>query len=268
MPQGRHAAAVVAGVENSPCERLSVQPVLRPPYRAGEKAFVDYAGPRFPVVNGTPARCGRDLPQAPQGRRARPDPQERRIRDRTRAHAGSPPRPCGMDTVAADPLGPQGRARQRRVRRTAPRTGEDRPGTAPLPASQRPRQTPPRRHHRRPQRQGPLIPLARMRHGPSGKGIRLAGFRWRAGNSVPLSVANSSDNGQKDPALSHRGQTLPPRPPAAAMRPKGTHRPEVSANSGPVDVVQISNLDALDVFVVQARPVDPTVVRANAANFY
>ena len=40
---------------------------------------------------------------------APPDPQERRIRDRTRAHAGSPPRPCGMDTVAAHRLGPQGR---------------------------------------------------------------------------------------------------------------------------------------------------------------
>ena len=35
-----------------------------------------------------------------------------------------------------------------------PRTGEDRPGATPLPGSQGPRQTPPRRHHRRPQLQG------------------------------------------------------------------------------------------------------------------
>ena len=37
------------------------------------------------------------------------------------AHAGSPPRPCGMDTVAAHRLGPQGRTAHGRVRRTAPR---------------------------------------------------------------------------------------------------------------------------------------------------
>ena len=35
--------------------RLDV--VLRQVYRAGEKAFVDYAGPKFAVVDGVPARC-------------------------------------------------------------------------------------------------------------------------------------------------------------------------------------------------------------------
>ena len=64
-PQGRDAAAAVAGVPRSPSRRLPVQPVLRAlqgvagtlavamrqVYRAGEKAFVDYAGPTFEVVD-------------------------------------------------------------------------------------------------------------------------------------------------------------------------------------------------------------------------
>ncbi len=45
------------------------------------------------------AHTGRDLPQAPPGRRTPADPQERRIRDRPVAHARRPPRPCGLDSV-------------------------------------------------------------------------------------------------------------------------------------------------------------------------
>ena len=43
------------------------------------------------------------------------------IRDRPVAHAGRPPRPRGVDAVAAHRLGPQDRTAHGRVRRTAPR---------------------------------------------------------------------------------------------------------------------------------------------------
>ena len=72
---------------------------------------------------------GRDLPQAPPGRRAPADPQERRIRDRTVAHARLAPRAQGVDTVAARRLGQEDRTAHGRVRRAAyrrpapPRTG-------------------------------------------------------------------------------------------------------------------------------------------------
>ena len=110
----------VRRVAQGPCQhRLShpgrTRPLQRPP-RAGPQ--------RGRCSDHGPDRG--DLPQAPPGRRAPPDPRERRIRDRTRAHAGSPPRPCGMDTVAAHRLGPQGRTAHGSVRRTAPRL-ESRP---------------------------------------------------------------------------------------------------------------------------------------------
>ena len=61
-----------------------------------------------------------DLPQAPPGRCSSSDPLERRIRDRTVAHAGHPPRPR-VDSVAAHRVGPQGRTAHGRVHRKPPR---------------------------------------------------------------------------------------------------------------------------------------------------
>ena len=49
---------------------------------------------------------------------------------------------------------------------TAARTREDRPGAAPLPEAQGPRQAPPRRHHRRPQLRGPPGPRLLARAAP------------------------------------------------------------------------------------------------------
>ena len=92
-----------AGAQAAPGPALRVRGVAQGP----RQHRLPHPGRTRPLQRPLPAgpqrgRCpaqrhdSRDLPQAPQGRRARPDPQERRIRDRTRAHAGSPPRPCGM----------------------------------------------------------------------------------------------------------------------------------------------------------------------------
>ena len=135
---------------------------------------------------------------------------------------------AGLSWPLPEGLDDEGRAGHGRVRRTAPRTREDRPGTAPLPASQRPRQTPPRRHHRRPQLQGP------PRAGP----IPRAPPRLRAVDpGRPRPFSSPARRGRESPISPVRSAT---RPAASASPPAPTASPGSSTSSpSPVGTVPI-----------------------------
>ena len=103
----------------------------------------------------------------------------------------------------------------------APRTREDRPGTAPLPAPQGPRQAPPRRDHRRPQLQGPPragpLPRAppRLRAVDQGRPDRARHRRDRVGKILSRLCV-------RPPGLPprHLDALLPRLPPSRRTHPR------------------------------------------------
>ena len=110
---------------------------------------------------------------------------------------------AGLSWPLPEGLDDEGRAGHGRVRRAAPRTREDRPGTAPLPASQGPRQAPPRRHHRRPQLQGSSW------HRPLPRAAPLASGQWiRDGQTVVVTGATGSGKSYLACAFGHQACRL------------------------------------------------------------